>query len=51
VVPIPTSAYPTPARRPRYSVLSNRKFAAAFGFAPSAWEAQLDDCFARLGTG
>ena len=51
VVPIPTSAYPTPARRPRYSVLSNRKFAAAFGFAPSAWEAQLDACFARLGTG
>ncbi len=48
VVPIATSAYPTPARRPRYSVLSHRKFAAAFGFAPSAWEAQLDACFARL---
>jgi len=50
VVPIPTSAYPTPARRPRYSVLSHRKFATAFGFAPSAWEAQLDACFARPGT-
>ncbi|MGD9954293.1 MAG: dTDP-4-dehydrorhamnose reductase, partial [Burkholderiales bacterium] len=49
VVPIPSSAYPTPARRPRYSVLSSRKFTRTFGFAPPSWEAQLDDCFARLG--
>jgi dTDP-4-dehydrorhamnose reductase len=48
VIPIATSDYPTPARRPPYSVLSHRKFTAAFGFAPTHWEAQLDDCFARL---
>ncbi len=48
VVPIPSSEYPTPARRPRYSVLSHRKFAAAFGFAPGSWEAQLDACFAAM---
>jgi len=48
VVPIATSAYPTPATRPPYSVLSHRKFRSAFGFAPTSWEAQLDECFARL---
>lgn len=49
VVPIATSEYPTPARRPRYSVLSHGKFAAAFGFEPDPWEDQLDACFARMG--
>jgi hypothetical protein len=29
-------------------VLSHAKFAAAFGFAPDRWEAQLDACFARM---
>ena len=48
VVPIATEQYPTPARRPRYSVMSHAKFRAAFGFAPASWQAQLDDCFARL---
>jgi dTDP-4-dehydrorhamnose reductase len=48
VVPIATADYPTPARRPRYSVLSHRKFASAFGFEPDPWEAQLDACFAAM---
>lgn len=48
VIPIATSGYPTPARRPAYSVLSHRKFEAAFGFAPTRWEDQLDDCVRRL---
>ncbi len=48
VVPISTEQYPTPAQRPRYSVMSHAKFRAAFGFAPASWEAQLDECFARL---
>lgn len=48
VIPIATTEYPTPARRPAYSVLSHRKFRSAFGFAPAPWEAQLDACFARL---
>jgi dTDP-4-dehydrorhamnose reductase len=45
VIPITTADYPTPARRPAWSVLSHRKFEATFGFAPAPWEAQLDDCF------
>ena len=48
MIPIATSGYPTPARRPAYSVLSHRKFEAAFGFAPTRWEDQLDECFRRL---
>ncbi|MBL0142237.1 MAG: dTDP-4-dehydrorhamnose reductase [Betaproteobacteria bacterium] len=48
VVAIATSDYPTPARRPPYSVLSQRRFTAAFGFAPSSWQVQLDACFARM---
>jgi dTDP-4-dehydrorhamnose reductase len=48
VVRIPSSEYPTPARRPAYSVLDTAKFAAAFGFAPTSWESQLDAVFAVL---
>lgn len=48
VIPIASSEYPTPARRPAYSVLSNRRFREAFGFAPEGWEAQLDECISRL---
>jgi len=39
--PIPTAAYPTPARRPAYSVLSNDKLKAAFGVALPGWEQGL----------
>jgi len=48
VVPIASTEYPTPAKRPTYSVLSHRKFRDAFGFSPTTWEAQLDDVIRRL---
>lgn len=41
VVPITTAEYPTPARRPAYSVLSNAKFANTFGFSLSDWRSEL----------
>jgi dTDP-4-dehydrorhamnose reductase len=41
VIPITTADYPTPARRPAYSVLSNTRFAATFGFTLPAWRTQL----------
>jgi dTDP-4-dehydrorhamnose reductase len=38
---IPTSDYPTPARRPAHSVLCCDKLARTFGLALPAWEEQL----------
>jgi dTDP-4-dehydrorhamnose reductase len=43
LTPIPTSAYPTPAKRPQNSVLSNDKFEKAFGFRLATWDAQLSE--------
>lgn len=47
--PIPTSAYPTPARRPAYSVLANDKLAREFGLALPAWEQALQLCLDEFG--
>ena len=41
--PIATKDYPTPAARPRYSVLSNAKLQARFGFELSPWESALEE--------
>ena len=43
VVAITTAEYPTPARRPANSALSNHKFASAFGFRLRPWEEALAD--------
>ncbi|MBA8915796.1 dTDP-4-dehydrorhamnose reductase [Methylorubrum thiocyanatum] len=45
---IPTSAYPTPARRPANSRLSTQSLTDAYGLAPRGWEAALDDILDRL---
>jgi dTDP-4-dehydrorhamnose reductase len=42
VQPIATAQYPTPAKRPAYSVLDTTKFQNAFGMTPPAWEDSLD---------
>jgi dTDP-4-dehydrorhamnose reductase len=41
VVDITTEEYPTPAKRPKNSVLSNAKIQAAFGIAMPEWRSQL----------
>ena len=41
LTPIPTSEYPTPARRPAFSVMSNQKIARVFGVALPDWRDQL----------
>jgi dTDP-4-dehydrorhamnose reductase len=45
---IPTSASPTPARRPANSRLSTDSLTAAYGVAPRPWQAALDDILDRL---
>ncbi len=46
VVPITAADYPTPAKRPAYSVLSNDRLARTFGIKLQDWRAQLQSCFA-----
>ena len=48
VLPITSNDYPTPAKRPRNSVLSNEKLAAHFGVCLPAWEEALDDVLAQM---
>ena len=42
---IPTSAYPTPAVRPGYSVLSTSKIEKTLGWTPRSWQLALDQFF------
>lgn len=46
VHPIPTSAFPTPATRPAWSVLDATKLRDTFGVALPDWDAQLALCLA-----
>lgn len=41
LVPIPSSGYPTPARRPTNSVLDCARFVTTFGFVPRHWQESL----------
>jgi dTDP-4-dehydrorhamnose reductase len=48
LVPITTADYPTPAQRPRNSVLSNAKLENVFGVSLGAWREGLDEAIAAL---
>lgn len=48
VVAIPTSAYPTAARRPRYSVLDTAKLSGEFGVSLPPWQDGVNDTLAAL---
>jgi len=43
--PIPSEAYPTPAKRPSNSVLSNEKLHAQFGVSLAPWQDALEAVF------
>ena len=48
LTPITTADYPTPAQRPKNSVLSNDKFENVFGFRLPAWQQGLTDVMAAI---
>jgi dTDP-4-dehydrorhamnose reductase len=48
LIPLATKDYPTPAKRPRNSVLSNQKLYDRFGVRLAAWQTALDDVFQAL---
>ncbi|MES2646400.1 MAG: dTDP-4-dehydrorhamnose reductase [Bacteroidota bacterium] len=48
VNPIPTSAYPTPAKRPVYSALNNEKIISVTGIKQYDWEERLAVCLDLL---
>jgi dTDP-4-dehydrorhamnose reductase len=47
VIPIAASEYPTPARRPAYSVLSNARLDRTFSLQLPDWRKQLHSIFSR----
>jgi dTDP-4-dehydrorhamnose reductase len=46
--PIPTSQYPTPAKRPAYSALDKTKIQQTFGIELKDWKESLASCLSRL---
>lgn len=47
VTPISTAEYPTPAKRPAYSVLASEKLARVFGVRLPDWKVGLQRCLAE----
>ena len=48
VRPLHTAEYPTPAKRPHYSVLDKTKMKKTYGIEIPYWEESLKDCIDRL---
>ena len=48
VRPLHTAEYPTPAKRPHYSVLDKTKIKQTYGIEVPYWEESLKDCMERL---
>ncbi|HYE53594.1 MAG TPA: dTDP-4-dehydrorhamnose reductase [Chitinophagaceae bacterium] len=48
VNPIPSSQYPTPAKRPQYSLLDKTKIRSTFNLEIPYWKDSLDLCLSRL---
>jgi dTDP-4-dehydrorhamnose reductase len=48
VQPIPTAAYPTPARRPHFSLLDTGKISKTYGVSIPEWQESLAKCIEQL---
>lgn len=50
VHPIPTSAYPTAAKRPPFSALDTTRIRETFGIQIKPWQKSLDRCLKKIST-
>lgn len=50
VHPIPSSAFPTPAKRPAYSVMDTSRLTETFGIQTKPWQKSLADCLKKIST-
>src|SRR4030095_7907325 len=48
IKPISTKEYPTPAKRPAYSVLDKSKIQKTYGIKLKKWKQSLEDCIKQL---
>ena len=48
VKPLHTEEYPTPAKRPHYSLLDKSKIKATFGIEVPYWEESLQECICQM---
>ncbi len=48
VLPQPSSAYPTPAKRPFYSVMDTTAMQEIFSVKPVAWQTALQECINKI---
>ena len=48
ILPIATSEYPTPAKRPLNSRLNSTKFLQTFGFQLPSWKVSLNQCLTEI---
>ncbi len=51
LIPIPSSDYPAPAKRPGYSVLDNTRFQQTFGLYMPDWRESLEQCLELIPCG
>lgn len=49
IQPIPTSQYPTPAKRPRFSLLDTLKIRTTYNLSIPQWKNSLKTCLGQLG--
>jgi len=49
IYPIETKEYPTPAKRPHYSLLNKSKIKKAFDIEIPFWKDSLDECLRKMG--
>lgn len=51
IIAVPTSAYPTAAKRPAYSVMDTSQIAKVYGIAIKDWKESLEDCISKISHG